>query len=70
MKLSKYCDENESLWNKEEHKKADKIIQYLHDKTGKDLFEIAKSDDIVETFNKLKVWLLEFYEKELMDAYN
>ena len=70
MELSKYCEENETLWNKTEHEKVDKLIKYINSKIDKDLYEVAKTSDSMEVFNKLKLWIFNFYNKELLDGFD
>lgn len=70
MKLSEYCDEKQFLWNKTEKENVEKLIKYINDNINDDLFKIAKTNDSIEVFNKLKVWLFKFYNKQLLDGLN
>ena len=63
MKLSEYCDKKEALWNEKEEEKVEKLIKYINDNINDDLFKIANTNDSIEVFNKLKVWLFKFYNK-------
>ncbi|MDO4382489.1 MAG: hypothetical protein Q4C39_05485 [Clostridia bacterium] len=69
MKLSEYCDKKEALWNEKEEK-VEKLIKYINDNINDDLFKIANTNDSIEVFNKLKVWLFKFYNKQLLDGLN
>lgn len=60
MKLSGYCNEKEFLWNKIEKENVEKLIKYIKDNINDDLFKIANTNDSMEVFNKLKVWLFKF----------
>lgn len=68
MKLSEYCNEKESLWNKIENENTEKLIKYINDNIDDDLSKIAKTNDSTEVFNKLKVWLFKFYNKQLLEG--
>ena len=68
MELSKYCDENEKLWNKIEYEKDEKLINYINQNIDDDLYKIAKSNDSSEVFNNLQLWLLNFYKTQLLDG--
>ena len=70
MKLSEYCDKKEALWNEKEEEKVEKLIKYINDNINDDLFKIANTNDSIEVFNKLKVWLFKFYNKQLLDGLN
>lgn len=70
MKLSEYCDKNETLWYKIEQENVEKLIKYINNNIDDDLFKIANTDDSIEVFNKLKVWLFKFYNKQLLDGLN
>ena len=68
MRLSEYCDENENRWINVERKNADKLITYLNGKVDVNLYEVAKTDDNLEVYNRLKVWLLNYYKEDLMEG--
>ena len=70
MKLSEYCDKNEHLWYKIERENAEKLIKYISNNIDDNLFKIANTNDSIEVFNKLKVWLFKFYNKQLLDGLN
>lgn len=70
MKLSEYCDKKETLWYKIEQENVEKLIKYINDNIDDDLFKIANTNDSLEVFNKLKVWLFKFYNKQLLDGLN
>ena len=65
MKLSEYCNKKETLWYKIEQENVEKLIKYLNNNIDDDLFKIANTDNSLEVFNKLKVWLFKFYNKQL-----
>lgn len=68
MKLSEYCNENEILYNKIENENTEKLIKYINDNIDDDLYKIAKTNDSTEVFNKLKIWLFKFYNKQLLEG--
>lgn len=68
MKLSEYCDKKETLWYKIEQENVEKLIKYINNNIDDDLFKIANTNDSIEVFNKLKVWLFKFYNKQLLDG--
>lgn len=68
MELSKYCDEKERQWDKEEQEKTDKLIRYINQHIDKNVYEIAKTNNSTEIFKKLNLWLFHFYPKEFLDA--
>ena len=70
MKLSEYCDKNETLWYKIEQENVEKLIKYINNNIDDDLFKIANTNNSLEVFNKLKVWLFKFYNKQLLDGLN
>ena len=70
MKLSEYCDKNETLWYKIEQENVEKLIKYINNNIDDDLFKIANTNDSLDVFNKLKVWLFKFYNKPLLDGLN
>ena len=79
MKLSEYCDKKEvkeekkeetTVEAKKEEEKVEKLIKYINDNINDDLFKIANTNDSIEVFNKLKVWLFKFYNKQLLDGLN
>lgn len=70
MKLSEYCDKKETLWYKVEQKNVEKLINYINNNIDDDLFKVANINDSLEVFNKLKVWLFKFYNKQLLDGLN
>ena len=70
MKLSEYCDKKETLWNKVEQENVEKLINYINNNIDDDLFKIANTNDSIEVFNRLKVWLFKFYNKQLLDGLN
>lgn len=70
MKLSEYCDKNETLWYKIEQENVEKLIKYINNNIDDDLFKIADTNNSLEVFNKLKVWLFKFYNKQLLDGLN
>ena len=70
MKLSEYCDKKETSWYKIEQENVEKLIKYINNNINDDLFKIANTNDSIEVFNKLKVWLFKFYNKQLLDGLN
>ncbi len=68
MKLSEYCEKKENLWYKIEQENTEKLIKYINNNIDDDLFKIANTNNSIEVFNKLKVWLLKFYNKQLLDG--
>jgi hypothetical protein len=70
MKLSEYCDKNETLWYKIEQENVEKLIKYINNNIDDNLFKIANTNNSLEVFNKLKVWLFKFYNKQLLDGLN
>lgn len=68
MELSEYCDKKEKLWYEIEKSYVEKLIQYLSKNIDEDLFRIANTDDSVEVFNRLKLWIFNFYNKEFLDG--
>lgn len=68
MKLSEYCNKKETLWHKIEQENAEKLIKYINNNIEDDLFKVANTNDSLEVFNKLKVWLFKFYNKQLLDG--
>ena len=70
MKLSEYCDKKETLWYKIEQENVEKLIKYINNNIDDNLFKIANTNDSLEVFNKLKVWLFKFYNKQLLDGLN
>ena len=70
MKLSEYCNKKETLWYKIEQENVEKLIKYLNNNIDDDLFKIANTDNSLEVFNKLKVWLFKFYNKQLLNGLN
>ena len=70
MKLSEYCDKNETLWYKIEQENVEKLIKYINNNIDDDLFKIANTNNSLEVFNKFKVWLFKFYNKQLLDGLN
>jgi hypothetical protein len=68
MKLSEYCDKKEDLWNKYEDDIAERLIKYVNENIEDDLYTVADTNDATEVFNKLKVWLFKFYNKQLLDG--
>lgn len=70
MKLSEYCDNKETLWYKREQENVEKLIKYINNNIEDNLFKIANTNDSIKVFNKLKVWLFKFYNKQLLDGLN
>ena len=68
MDLSNYCDEKETEWNNIEENNANKIIEYINSKIDKNLYELAKTNNNIEVYKKLRIWLLDYYKKELYDG--
>lgn len=68
IRLSEYCASNEENWDNMQKEKAKRLIQYLNKNIKEDLFKIAKSDDELEVYIKLKVWILKFYRKEFLEG--
>lgn len=68
MKLSEYCNKKETSWHKIEQENAEKLIKYINNNIEDDLFKVANTNDSLEVFNKLKVWLFKFYNKQLLDG--
>ena len=65
MKLSKYINNNEERWKKDNLSLMDSLIQLLESKIGINLYEKSKVRNSSSTYNLLKVWLLVFYKEEL-----
>lgn len=70
MKLSEYCNKKEILWYKVEQENVEKLIKYINNNIDDDLFKVANANDSLEVFNKLKVWIFKFYNKQLLDGLN
>ena len=70
MKLSKYNDEIEKKWNNDEQINAKEIIEYLNSKIDKDLYEMAKTENPVEVYTYLHIWLLIFHKDALIEGLN
>ena len=68
MKLSEYCDKKEKLWYEIEKSYVEKLIQYLSKNIDEDLFKIANTNDSMEVFDRLKLWIFNFYNKEFLDG--
>ena len=68
MRLSEYCDENERKWNNEEINNANKLVEYLNTKIDRNLYEVAKTNDNLEVYKYLCIWLLNFYKEELING--
>ena len=68
MKLAEYCDKNEKEWNNEEINNANKLIKYLNFKIDKDLYEVAKTNNNLEVYKHLNIWLLNFYKEDLING--
>lgn len=68
MRLSEFLDENEARFRDVERAKASKIVEYLKNHIDVDLEKTAASFDGIEIFKKLNVWLLNFYNKEYIEA--
>lgn len=68
MKLSDYCNEKESLWNKIEQEKVEKLIEYINENIDDDLYKVAKTNDSMEVFRNLKVWIFKFYKEQLLNG--
>ena len=75
MNLSNYCDEQEREWKLEEKATTEKLINYLSALIGKDLYQFEKdfnhadkTSDSIQVFNKLKLWLLNCHQKELLEG--
>ena len=70
MKLNEYLNANEYKWNNEEKEKVDKLIEYLNNVIDKDLYELAKTNENIEVFKKLRIWFLNFYKDNLISGLN
>ena len=68
IKLSEYCDIHERKWNEEERKVADRIVSFLNKRLNIDLNQDAKTNNNLETYKKLRLWLLFNHKKELLEA--
>lgn len=68
IRLSEYCTSNENNWDNIQREKAKTLVEYLNKNINEDLFKMAKSDDEVEVYSKLRGWLLKFYRKELLEG--
>ena len=68
MELSEYCDKKEKLWYEIEKSYVEKLIQYLSKNIDEDLFRIANTNDSMEVFDRLKLWIFNFYNKEFLDG--
>ena len=68
MKLSEYCDKKEKLWYETEESYVKKFIDYLSKNIDEDLFRIANTNDSMEVFDRLKLWIFNFYNKEFLDG--
>lgn len=68
MKLSEYCDKKEKLWYETEESYVKKFIDYLSKNIDEDLFKIANTNDSMEVFDRLKLWIFNFYNKEFLDG--
>lgn len=70
MKLSEFCDKNESQWYEENKAKASELVEYLNSVIDKDLYEVAKTNNNIEVYSLLRIWLLDFYREELIAGLN
>lgn len=68
MNLSEYCNNKETLWNKIEDEKVEKLIEYVNVNIDDDLYKVANTNDTTEVFGKLKVWLFKFYKEQLLNG--
>lgn len=68
MNLSEYCDNKETLWNKIERNKVKKLIEYINENIDENLYTFANTNDSMEVFNKLKLWLFNFYKEQLLNG--
>ena len=68
MELSEYCDKKEKLWYEIEKSYVEKLIQYLSKNIDEDLFRIANTNDSMEVFDRLKLWIFNFYNKEFLNG--
>ena len=68
MKLSEYCDKKEKIWYEIEESYVQKFIDYLSKNIEEDLFRIANTNDSMEVFDRLKLWIFNFYNKEFLDG--
>ena len=70
MRLSEYCDKNESQWYKEKTTKASELVKYLNSVIDKDLYEVAKTNNNLEVYTLLRIWLLNYYKEKLITGLN
>lgn len=70
MKLSEYCDKNESQWHEETTTLARELVKYLNSVIDKDLYEVAKTNNDLEVYTLLRIWLLSFYKEKLITGLN
>ena len=63
VKLSEYCDKKEKIWYEIEESYVQKFIDYLSKNIEEDLFRIANTNDSMEVFDRLKLWIFNFYNK-------
>ena len=68
MNLSEYCNNKEILWNKIEYEKEEKLIEYINNHINDNLYKIANTTDSIEVFNKLKLWIFNFYTQQLLNG--
>lgn len=62
MELSEYCDKKEKLWYEIEKSYVEKLIQYLSKNIDEDLFKIANTNDSMEVFDRLKLWIFNYFD--------
>lgn len=70
MYLGKYCSDTEELWNELEEENVKKLIEYLNKNIDVNLYEVAKTNDDLAVYSKLKVWLLKYYYNEFINGIN
>ena len=63
VKLSEYCDKKEKIWYEIEESYVKKFIDYLSKNIEEDLFRIANTNNSMEVFDRLKLWIFNFYNK-------
>ncbi len=69
MKLSEFEQNQNNNFTEEYRKKCEKIVNYFESNTEIDLQERAKTNDPIQIYEKLRVWLLKFYKTDLLSAF-
>ena len=69
IKLSEYDEKLHEGYRKSFQENCNKIMTWLNKKIGKDLFELAKTQNPIEAYKRIIGWLFKFYPNELREAF-